>query len=129
MNKSKGRGFLIFAAGVATATLASGLYPEEPITVGEFRERALVLIAEVEALGAYVAVAERGRVGIFTDPIRCVPPIPPKPVLPAGAVDSRTLRAAAFALIAYNEGLMLDEREPVYEVGRCKPYEGALIYK
>lgn len=127
MKASVVRGFFIFAAGAATAALASGLYPREPITVPEFQERATVLIAEVEALGAYVAVAENGRVGLFTDPSRCVPPVPPKPVLPANAVDPRTLRAATAALIALNEGYMLDEREPVYEVGTCMPY--ASIYR
>jgi hypothetical protein len=123
------RGFFIFAAGAATAALASGLYPPEPITVPEFQERATVLIAEVEALGAYVALAENGRVGLFTDPGKCVPPVPPKPVLPAKAVDPRTLRAAAAALIALNEGFMLDEQEPVYEVGACKPYATTYRYK
>lgn len=129
MKTSAVRGVLIFAAGAATAALASGLYPVEPITVPEFRERATVLIAEVEALGAYVAVVENGRVGLFTDPIRCVPPTPPKPVLPANAVDPRSLRAATAALIALNEGYMLDEHEPVYEVGRCKPYAGVYSYR
>jgi hypothetical protein len=122
MKASLVKGVLIFAAGAATAALASGLYPKEPITPGEFLERANVLIAEVEALGAYVAVAEDGRVGIFTDPVACMPPTPPRPNLPANAVDSRTLRKATAALIAINEGHLFDENMPVYVQGRCKPY-------
>jgi hypothetical protein len=113
---------LIFAAGAATAVLASGMYPKPPITVPEFQERATVLLAEVEALGAYVAIAEDGRVGLFTDPAACMPPTPPRPNLPKYSVDPRTLRKATSALIALNEGYMLDEQEPVYVVGRCKPY-------
>ena len=127
MKASVVKGVLIFAAGAATAALASGLYPREPITVGQFQERALVLIAEVEALGGYVAKAENGRVGIFTDVGACLPPNPPRPNLPAYAVDSRSLRLATEALIAINEGLVMDEHELVYEAGKCRPYEGARI--
>lgn len=129
MKKSVVQGVLIFAAGAATAALASGLYPKEPITVPQFQERATVLLAEVEALGAYVALAEKGRVGLYTNPYACVPPVPPVPILPMNAVDPRTLFAATQALIAYNEGLMLNEIEPVYEVGKCKPYASSLSIK
>ena len=122
MKSSAIRSLVIFAAGAATAALASGMYPKEPITPGEFEERALVLIAEVEALGAYVAVAENGRVGIFTDPAACMPPNPPRPNYPNGSVDSRMLEKAAGALVVYNQGRMYEEREPVYVVGKCKPY-------
>ena len=126
MKASVVKGVLIFAAGAATAALASGMYPREPITPGQFLERADVLIAEVEALGAYVALAENGRVGIFTDPVACMPPNPPRPNLPVNAVDPRALRNAAAALIAINEGRILDEREPVYVLGKCKPYAMSL---
>ncbi len=127
MKASVVRGFLIFAAGAATAALASGLYPREPITVGQFQERATALLVEVEALGAYVALTEKGRVGLYTNPYACIPPVPPKPVLPFNSVDPRTLRLATEALITLNEGWMMDERAPVYEVGRCKPYASATL--
>ena len=127
MKASLVRGFIIFAAGAATAALASGLYPREPITAGQFQERAFVLIAEVEALGAYVAKIENGRVGLYTNPYACIPPIPPTPIIPANAVDMRTLRHAAEALIAINEGLWHAETAPVYEVDRCRPVEGLKI--
>jgi hypothetical protein len=129
MKKSVIRGVLIFAAGAATAALASGLYPKEPITAPEFQERATRLLAEVEALGAYVAVTEKGRVGLFTDPYACVPPVPPVPIMPPNAVDSRTLRLAVEALVTLNEGYQYNETEPVYEVGRCKPYAGSVAAK
>jgi hypothetical protein len=129
MKSSVIRGLLIFAAGAATAALASGMFPKEPITVPEFQERATTLIAQVEALGAYVAIAEKGRVGLFTNPYACIPPVPPVPVLPYNAVDPRMLRAATEGLIAYNEGLILNEPMPVYEVGRCKPYPGMALKK
>jgi hypothetical protein len=129
MKASVVKGVLIFAAGAATAALASGFYPKEPITVGQFQERSFALIAEVEALGAYVAKAQNGRVGIFTDVGACAPPNPPRPNLPANAVDSRTLRMATEALIAINEGLLMDERELVYEAGKCRPYETSRLSK
>jgi hypothetical protein len=129
MKTSAIRGLLIFAAGAATAALASGMYPKEPITVGEFQERATVLIAEVEALGAYVALAQNGRVGLYTNVGACVPPNPPRPNLPAYAVDSRTLRMATEALIAINEGRLMDEHELVYEVGKCRPYASSMLSK
>lgn len=127
MKASVVKGVLIFAAGAATAALASGLYPKEPITPGQFQERALVLIAEVEALGGYVAKAQNGRVGIFTNVGACTPPNPPRPNLPAYAVETHSLRLATEALIAINEGLIMDERELVYEAGKCRPYEGSRI--
>ena len=122
MKSSAIRGLVIFAAGAATAALASGMYPKEPITGPQFEERLFVLMGEVEALGAYVAVAENGRIGIFTDPAACAPPNPPRPNYPNGSVDTRMLANASKALNVYNEGRMYDEREPVYVVGRCKPY-------
>ena len=127
MKSSFIRGLLIFAGGAATAALASGFYPPEPMTAGEFQERLIKLSAQVEALGAYVAVAENGRVGIFTDPAACIPPVPPNPVMPPNGVDSRTLRIATLALITHNEGILMGENGLVYEVGRCKPYAGMTI--
>jgi hypothetical protein len=124
MKSSLIRSVVIFAAGAATAALASGLYPPEPMTPGEFQERATKLIAQVEALGAYVAVTENGRVGIFTDPYACIPPRPPVPVLPLNVVDPRTLESATRALNTMNLGRLMDEPTLVYEVGLCKPYPG-----
>jgi hypothetical protein len=128
MKSSVIRGLLIFAAGAASAALASGLYPPEPITPGEFQERAIKLIAQVEELGAYVAVAENGRIGIYTNPYACIPPVPPVPVWPVNAVDPSTLETAARMLVVMNHGLLRGETSLAYEVGRCKPYPG-LIYK
>ena len=124
MKSSFFRGLVIFAAGAASATLASGMFPKEHMTPGLFLERADLLIPQVEALGAYVAVMENGRVGIYTDPALCVPPRPPVPVLPANAVDPRMLEVAGKSLVTINIGRIMDERELVYEVGRCKPYAG-----
>jgi len=127
MKSSLIRSFIIFAAGAATAALASGMYPKEPITVGKFQDKISQLVPLVEEIGAYVAVAENGRIGLFTDPYACIPPRPPVPVLPYGAVDTRMLRAATQAIIAYNEGLIHGETELVYEVGRCKPYATSMM--
>jgi hypothetical protein len=129
MKSSAYKGFLIFAAGAATAALASGMYPKEPITVGEFQERATVLIAEVEALGAYVAVAENGRVGLYTNVGACLPPNPPRPNLPAFAVESRALDLGLKALSTMNNGRLMDEHELVYEVGKCRPYPSSMYQK
>lgn len=116
------RSLLIFAAGAATAALAGGLYPTEPITLRQWDERALVLTAEIEALGGYVGIADDGLVGIYTDPAACYPPVPPKPVQPKGVVDSRSLRNGLNALAVANEGRAHGETLPVYVIGRCKPY-------
>jgi len=124
MKSSLIRSLVIFVAGAATASVAAGLYPKRPITKGQFQERMLVLIAEVEELGAYVAVTEKGRVGIYTDPGFCIPPDPPLPVLPPIAVNSITLALATRAMNTMNEGALMGENSLVYEVGRCKPAEG-----
>ena len=129
MKSSVFKGAALFAAGAATAALASGLYPNEPITVGQFQERATVLIAELEALGGYVAVAENGRVGIYTNVGACAPPVPPRPNLPKFAVESHSLRLATQAMNAINEGRLMDEHELVYEVGKCRPYPTSLATK
>jgi hypothetical protein len=122
MKSNVTRSLLIFAAGAATAALAGGLYPTEPITPGQFDERATVLIAEVEALGGYVGTFADGRVGIYTDPAACYPPVPPKPVMPKGVVDSRSLQNGLNALAAANAGRAHGETFPVYVIGKCKPY-------
>jgi hypothetical protein len=127
MKTSVVRSFLIFAAGAATAALASGLYPKEPITVPVFQERAFKALADVEALGAYVALAEKGRIGLYTNPYACIPPVPPVPIMPEHAVDPNTLEIAVRMLVVMNHGLLMGETAPVYEVGRCKPYPGLKI--
>jgi len=124
MKTSVVRGFVIFAAGAATAALASGLYPKEPITVPQFQERAFKALADIEALGAYIAVAENGRIGLYTNPYACIPPVPPVPIMPVNAVDPNTLETAVRMLVVMNHGLLMGETSSVYEVGRCKPYPG-----
>jgi hypothetical protein len=125
MKSSLIRSATIFSAGVATAALASGLYPLEHMPVGQFQEKATFLLAEIEALGAYVAVAEDGRVGIYTNPPEaCVSPKPPVPVLPAYAVDVRAFERGIKALAAVNVGFLMGEKAPVYEFAKCKPVAG-----
>lgn len=120
MKTSAIRMLFAFVAGAGCAAMAAGIYPREPITIEEFQERATVLIAEVEALGGYVGSIDDSRVGLFTDPIACVPN-PPVPKLPVNAVDPRTLRRALGALEALNEAYILGEPVPVYELAKCKP--------
>lgn len=124
MKSSLIRSFVIFTAGAATAALASDLYRQERVSVEEFRERADFLLAEVAALGAFVGVAENGRVGIYSNTIAaCVTPKPPLPVLPSNGVDIRPLELGTKALAAYNVGLLMGDTAPVYEIDRCRPVE------
>ena len=91
MKSSVIRGLVMFAAGAGCATVVAGLYPPiEPITPELFQERLTAVLAEVEALGGYVGVAEDGRIGIYTNVGACVPPVP-LPKWPAHAVDQRSL--------------------------------------
>ena len=121
MKSSAIRLILAFAAGAGCATvLAGGGFPTPPITVEEFQQRSIALLAEAEALGHYVGTIEDDRVGLFIDPIACVPN-PPVPKLPAGAVDPRQMRRTLDAMQAINEALILGEPAPVYEIGKCKP--------
>ena len=76
---------------------------------------------------ASAACGMRRDAPIFTDVGACTPPNPPRPNLPAYAVDTRTLHMATEALVAINEGLIMDEHELVYEAGKCRPYEGSRI--
>ncbi|HEU5134325.1 MAG TPA: hypothetical protein VFU13_04200 [Steroidobacteraceae bacterium] len=124
MKSSLLRTFTIFSAGAATAALASGLYESEPISAKEFQERTVVLLAEIELLGAHVAVAEDGRVGIYTYPTAaCISPKPPVPVLPPNGVDIRPFERGIKALAVANKGFLMGDEAPVYEVGKCKPVE------
>jgi hypothetical protein len=113
---------LAFAAGAGCATVLAGGFPTAPppITVDEFQQRSIALIAEAEKLGYYVGSIEDDRVGLFIDPIACVPN-PPLPKLPAGAGDPRNVRKTLNAVEAINEALILGEEAPVYEIGKCKP--------
>jgi len=124
--KSLFRSLAIFVAGAGSAVVVAGLYPYEPITPELWQERAVKLLAEVEALGGYVGIAGDGRVGLYTQVGACVYP-PPPPKWPAGAVDERSLANGAKALVALNQGLIHEEGQPVYVLGKCKPYAtGAL---
>ncbi len=68
MKSSVIRSLVMFAAGAGCATVVAGLYPPiEPITPELFQERLTAVLAEVEALGGYVGVAENGRIGIYTN--------------------------------------------------------------
>jgi len=115
------RSLAIFVAGAGSAAVVAGLYPNEPIGPELFQERAIKLLAEVEALGGYVAIAQDGRVGIYTNVGACVPPVP-IPKWPANSVDPRSLELGLMALAMMNKGLLAEEPAPVYVVGKCRPY-------
>jgi hypothetical protein len=125
MKKSALRGVAIFAAGAATAVLAGEFYPRPAITVDEFRVLGDELLPKVETLGYYIGKIEKGRIGIYTDPYACVPN-PPLPKWPAKAVNMWDARAGAEGLIALNEAHFMEEGEPVYVLGKCKPYGSTL---
>src|SRR6187402_3529724 len=98
MKSSVIRSFAIFVAGAASAAVVAGMYPGEPTSPELFQERVVKLLAEVEALGGYVAVADDGRVGIYTQVGACVPQ-PPLPKWPEHVVDPRSLARGAQALV------------------------------
>ena len=126
--KSAIRYLAIFVAGAGSATVVAGLYPSEGITPDQFQERLTKVLVEVEALGGYVAIADDGRVGIYTNVGACVPS-PPLPKFPMGAVDGRSLAKGAQAIVQYNQGLIHEEAQPVYVVGKCRPYAGSIAVK
>lgn len=126
--KSAIRSLAVFVAGAASATVVAGLYPGEPTSPEIFQERLTKVLAEVEALGGYVAIADDGRVGIYTNVGACVPQ-PPLPKFPAGAVDARSLAKGAQAIVQFNQGLIHEEAQPVYVVGKCRPYAGSVAVK
>lgn len=126
--KSIIRSLVIFAAGAGSAAVVAGLYPGEPISPEIFQERLTKVLVEVEALGGYVAIADDGRVGIYTNVGACVPS-PPVPKWPAGVVDARSLAKGAQALVQFNMGLMHEEAQPVYVVGKCRPYASSMLSK
>jgi hypothetical protein len=124
--KSIIRSLVIFTAGAGSAAVVAGLYPDEPISPELFQERAIKVLAEVEALGGYVAIAQDGRVGIYTNVGACVPPVP-IPKWPAHSVDPRSLELGLAALGSMNKGLLAEEPAPVYVVGKCRPYASSLF--
>jgi hypothetical protein len=120
MKSSVIRLLIAFAAGAGCATVLAGGFSSEPITPEGFQQRSLAVLTELEALGQYVGTIEDDRVGLYTDPIACVPN-PPVPKLPAGAVDPRRMRNAAAAVQAINEALILQDKAPVFEIAKCRP--------
>ena len=121
MKSSVIRSLVIFSAGAGCATVVAGMFPTEPITPGQFQERATTLIAEVEALGAYVGIAQDGRVGIYTDVAACVLP-PPPPKLTAPAFNQLSFELGLGALGTMSKGITAGEEQPVYVLGKCRPY-------
>lgn len=124
MKSSLLRSFVIFSAGAATAALAAGAYPRS-VRPQEILERFIAVNAELAALGSYVAMAEDGRVGIYTNTDGlCVspkPPVPNDPPVPPGGVNlipfQRGLKAAEVVLT----GILMHVKEPVYEYAACWP--------
>jgi len=127
MKSSLIRGLVMFAAGAGCATVAAGLYPPiEPITPELFQDRLTTAIAEIEALGGYVGLAENGRIGIYTNVGACLPPVPP-PKWPAHAVDSRSLEYGVQAAVNLNLNYLAEEGNPVYVLGKCRPYAQSIL--
>jgi len=126
MKSSVVRSLLIFIAGASSATVVAGLYTNEPITPEQFQERATDLLAKVEALGGYVALAENGRVGIFSNVGACVPN-PPLPRWPENFVNLSTLDLGLKALAQVNVAYLNAEPMPVYVVGKCRPYAQSML--
>jgi len=124
MKSSVVRGVAIFAAGAATAVLAGEFRERPPITIGGWEKNADELLVKVEALGYYVGTFGDGRVGIVTDPISACVPSPPQPKLPLGTVDLINLRKGALALMAYNDGRLMEVQQPVHVLNKCRPNDG-----
>jgi len=127
MKSSLIRGLVMFAAGAGCATVAAGLYPPiEPITPELFQDRLTTAMAEIEALGGYVGLAENGRIGIYTNVGACLPPVPP-PKWPAPAVDQRGLEYGFKAAFQLNLNYLAQEGNPVYVLGKCRPYAQSIL--
>jgi len=127
MKSSLFRSLVMFALGAGSATVIAGLYPYEPIEPEQFLERATVLLAEIEALGGYVGIAQDGRVGIYTNPVgACVYP-PPPPKWPTNAVDQRSLELGFLAIGMINKSYLASESQPVYVLGKCRPYAQSML--
>jgi hypothetical protein len=127
MKSSIIRGLVMFFAGAGCATVVAGLYPPiEPITPELFQERLTAVLVEVDALGGYVGLAENGRIGIFTNVGACLPPVPP-PKWPAHAVDQRSLEIGFKAAVNLNLNYLAEEGNPVYVLGKCRPYAQSIL--
>lgn len=125
--KSVIRGLMMFVAGAGCATVVAGLYPPiKPITPEVFQDRLTAVLGEVEALGGYVGLAEDGRIGIYTNVAACVPPVP-IPKWPARAVDPRSLEKGVRAVVNLNLNYLAEEGQPVYVLGKCRPYAQSML--
>ena len=121
------RGIVMFFAGAGCATVVAGLYPPiEPITQEQFQDRLTAAMIEVEALGGYVGLAENGRIGIYTNVGACIPPVP-IPKWPAHAVDQRSLENGVKAAVNLNLNYLAEEGQPVYVLGKCRPYAQSML--
>ena len=121
------RGLVMFVAGAGCATVVAGFYPPiEPITPEVFQDRLTAVLGEVEALGSYVGVAQDGRIGIYTNVGACLPPVPP-PKWPAPAVDQRGLEYGFKAAFQLNLNYLAQEGNPVYVLGKCRPYAQSIL--
>lgn len=128
MKSSVFRSLGIFALGAGSAVVVAGLYPPmEPTTPEDFLEEATVLLAKVEKLGGYVGVSLDGRVGIYSNEVGACVPMPPLPKWPAHVVDSSSLELGFLALGTINKAYMAGERQPVYVVGKCRPYAQSMV--
>ena len=121
------RGLVMFVAGAGCATVVAGLYPPiEPITPELFQERLTAVLGELDALGGYVGLAQDGRIGIYTNVGACLPPVPP-PKWPAPAVDQRGLEYGFKAAFQLNLNYLAQEGNPVYVLGKCRPYAQSIL--
>lgn len=121
MKSSIIRGFLLFAAGAGCATVVAGYEGAPPITVEDFQARLNKVLVELADLGRYPVFIDGGRVGINIAPYTCGPK-PPIPKQPAYAVDPFLLSNAVQAATMVNQGYWVGEVAPVFEDGKCKPY-------
>lgn len=127
MKSSLLRSLVIFVAGAGSATVVAGLIPDEQMDPEKFLELSTGLLAGVEKLGGFVGVAQDGRVGIYTNNVgACVlPPVPPK--WPARAVDPNSLELGFAALHQLNNGHLAGEAQPIYVLGKCRPYPQSML--
>jgi hypothetical protein len=117
------RSLLIFVAGAGSATVVAGLYPPiEEISQEQFLKDSTVVLAQVEKLGGYVGVIKDGRIGIYTNDVGACVPMPPLPKWPAHAVDQRSTDLGLQMIAALNKAYLAGEEQPVYVLGKCRPY-------
>jgi len=126
MKSSLIRSIAIFAAGAATAALASDPESYPDLTVGEWEEQAMVALADVARLGAYVVVAADGRVGIMKNPhdAACIspkPPVPNGPPDPPVGGSMRDVRSGTEGILNFYLGLRFHQKDTVYLVDLCHP--------